>query len=424
MKSLFKRLFQGNNKDQPLSYDQAKKMAQDKVENVRRDLASRTDVEPEILYFLAEDPSAEVRRRIASNKATPVPADLLLAKDADKEVRGDLAEKIALLAPGLTADDQDKMCQMAYEALDALARDQVTRVRQILSEALKDIANAPPEVIRRLASDVEQVVSGPVLQYSPVLTEDDLLEIIDNHPSSGNLSAIARRDEVPATLSDAIVATYDEEAVALLLKNSSAQIREEMLDRIIGRALDIDPWHEPLVHRPILPGRAAAKLARFVAHNLLEVLRLREDLEPEVLNEVRKVVDKRLKEEAPEKVKEEISSAAEAMEHVIQLQAEGSLSEAAVSDMLKTGDREMTIAALAVLSGMKVDYVRTVISNRSAKGMVSISWKAGLSAGIAEILQKNLTLIPPTEIIRADDGRYPLEEDDMEWQLDFIMDLS
>ena len=91
---------------------------------------------------------------------------------------------------------------------------------------------------------------------------------------------------------------------------------------------------------------------------------------------------------------------------------------------VKTGDREMTIAALAVLSGMKVDSVRTVISNRSAKGMVSISWKAGLSAGIAEILQKNLTLIPPTEIIRADDGRYPLEEDDMEWQLDFIMDLS
>jgi uncharacterized protein (DUF2336 family) len=64
---------------------------------------------------------------------------------------------------------------MAYEALDALARDQVIRVRRILSEALKDVADAPPEVIRRLASDVELVVSGPVLQYSPVLTEEDLL---------------------------------------------------------------------------------------------------------------------------------------------------------------------------------------------------------------------------------------------------------
>jgi hypothetical protein len=51
-----------------------------------------------------------------------------------------------------------------------------------------------------------------------------------------------------------------------------------------------------LVHRPILPGRAAAKLARFVAHNLLETLRVRKDLDPDVLDEVRKVVDQRLKE--------------------------------------------------------------------------------------------------------------------------------
>ena len=175
MKSLFKRLFKGNNENHPLSYDQAKEMAQDKGEEVRLDLAARSDVEPEILYFLADDPSADVRRRIASNKATPVQADYLLAKDADQDVRGDLAEKIAQLAPGLTADEQDKMRKMAYEALDALAHDQVIRVRRILSEALKDVAGAPPEVIRRLASDVELVVSGPVLQYSPVLTEEDLL---------------------------------------------------------------------------------------------------------------------------------------------------------------------------------------------------------------------------------------------------------
>jgi len=66
-------------------------LALDKAEDVRRDLASRADVEPEILYFLTEDPSAEVRRRIAANKATPVQADLLLARDTDQEVRGDLA---------------------------------------------------------------------------------------------------------------------------------------------------------------------------------------------------------------------------------------------------------------------------------------------------------------------------------------------
>lgn len=424
MKSLFKRLFKGNNENQPLSYDQAKEMAQDKGEEVRLDLAARSDVEPEILYFLADDPSADVRRRIASNKATPVQADYLLAKDADQDVRGDLAEKIAQLAPGLTADEQDKMRKMAYEALDALARDQVIRVRRILSEALKDVADAPPEVIRRLASDVELVVSGPVLQYSPVLTEDDLLEIIKNHSSTGNLSAVAQRDVVSVTLAEVIVATYDEEAVALLLNNPNAQIREEILDRIIDRAADIDPWHEPLVHRPILPGRAAAKLARFVAHNLLDALQKRNDLDPEILREVRDVVDKRLGEEPPGMVNDKKTAAGEALEKAVRLHAEGGLGEAAVAGMLESGDREMTIAALAVLSGLKVGSVRSVITNRSAKGMTAVSWKAGLSAKIAEILQKNIVLITSSEVLRAKDGGYALDESAMEWQLGFFRDLA
>jgi len=119
-----------------------------------------------------------------------------------------------------------------------------------------------------------------------------------------------------------------------------------------------------------------------------------------------------------------INKKAEALEKVKKLEADGTLGEAAVSEMLKTGDREMTIAALAVLSGLKVDSMRTVISNRSAKGMASISWKAGLSAKFSEVLQKNLALILTTDIIRAGGGRYALEDGDMEWQLDFIKDLS
>ena len=425
MKGILKSLFKGKKtKDKLLTYKEARDLARDEALDVRRGLAARTDVEPEILYFLAEDPAPEVRRQIAINKVTPVHADLLLASDDDQDVRGDLADKIATLAPGLSADEQDKVRRMTYQALEVLARDQATRVRQILSEALKDVADAPPEVIRKLASDAELVVSGPVLQYSPVLTEDDLLEIIENNPSSGNLCAVSRRETVPATLADVIIATYDEEAVALLLGNPSAQIREEMLDRIIDRAADIEPWHEPLVHRPLLPGRAAAKLARFVAHNLLDNLKAREDLEPEVLEEVRLIVEKRLLDEPPERPEEEKTSATEALEEVTALKAEGKLDEAVVADALKSDEREITIAALAVLSGLKVAVVRAVISNRSAKGMVAIAWKAGVTAKLAETLQQKLALIAQKELLRANGPDYPLDDDAMEWQLDFIKDLA
>lgn len=148
-------------------------------------------------------------------------------------MRGDLAAKIARLAPGLTEHEQDRVRQATMEALTALAHDQIPRVRQVLSEALKDVANAPPNVIRQLARDVEVAVAAPVLEYSPVLTDEDLLEIIAARPVSAKLVAISRRRRVTEVVSDAIAGTEDDAAIAALLGNASAQIREETLDRLI-----------------------------------------------------------------------------------------------------------------------------------------------------------------------------------------------
>ena len=305
MKSL-KELFGGLFKSGEIPYDKAKEMARHEDVTVRRELAGRQDVKPEILYYLAEDNDAGVRRVIAANASAPRHADLLLAADADHEVRVGLAEKIALLAPGLTSDEQDKIRLMTYEALEILARDQVVRVRQIIAETLKDVADAPAEVIRNLARDVELVVSAPILEYSPVLTTDDLLAIIASDPIHGALFAVSRRRNIDNSVADAIVATDNAEVIAELLGNSSAQIREETLDNIIDRAADVEIWHDPLVRRPKLPSGAAPKLARFVAENLLEILTARQDLDADVAEQVRNVVNRRLAESAENDLEESV----------------------------------------------------------------------------------------------------------------------
>jgi uncharacterized protein (DUF2336 family) len=84
-------------------------------------------------------------------------------------VRQDLATKIGRLAPGLNAQEQDRLRRLTYEVLEILVRDQVAKVRQIIAEALKDVTDAPPEIIQLLARDGELAVSGPVLQFSPLL---------------------------------------------------------------------------------------------------------------------------------------------------------------------------------------------------------------------------------------------------------------
>jgi len=68
-----------------------------------------------------EDP--KVRRGVASSPVSLGEIDLLLARDADQSVRTGLAEKIAKLAPELSAADRDKVRRATYEALEILARD-------------------------------------------------------------------------------------------------------------------------------------------------------------------------------------------------------------------------------------------------------------------------------------------------------------
>ena len=280
--------------DSPIDYETAKTMARSRDQAVRQRLAARNDIRPELLYYLANDQAVEVRREIAANARTPRQADLLLASDKDSHVRTGLARKIARLAPNLPPERLDQIERMTLDILETLARDQATEVRRILADELKDVATAPATVINLLARDVELSVCGPVLRNSPILSDEDLLEIILGQSPDGALSAIADRANVGATVVDAIAASNDASAIAVLLINPSAQIREETLDRIIDRAADNEPWHGPLVRRPRLPARAAARLATFVADSLLQVLRTRTDLGPDAARQVAESVRHRL----------------------------------------------------------------------------------------------------------------------------------
>jgi uncharacterized protein (DUF2336 family) len=414
-----------------LDYEQSRDLARHQDANVRRALASRVDLKPEILYYLAEDSEPSVRRAIAGNAAAPMHADLLLARDKDESVRGDLAGKIAKLAPGLTAEEQDRVRKMAYEAIEILARDQAARVRQALSEALKDYADAPPAIIRRLARDAELIVSEPVLSFSPVLTDEDLIEIIAGNPPQGARAAIARRRNLREKVSDAIVNANDTDAVAALLANHSAQIREETLDRIVSRAIDIEAWHAPLVARPVLPRKAAIRIARFVADSLIDQLEERRDLSSDVLEEIRAVVQKRIEDgDLPDPTKKKAKAAEpeespdQALERARKLMKQGRLGEDAVADSVRSGNRAFVMAALTVRSKLDGAIVERAFQDKSAKGVAAVVWKAGLSARLAEQVQGKLAAIGPRDVLRArEDGGYPLGADDLEWQIGFLTDL-
>ncbi|HEX9647365.1 MAG TPA: DUF2336 domain-containing protein [Alphaproteobacteria bacterium] len=402
-----------------LSYQQARVLARDRDVAVRRRLAAREDVAPEILYYLAEDADAEVRRAVATNPATPRHADLKLARDANDDVRIELAHKIARLVPGLPAAERDALYRLTIEALTTLARDALPHVRRVIAEEIKAMDAVPREVVQRLARDLEVMVAAPVLEFSPLLNDADLLEIIHSAPVRGALSAISRRRALAAPVCDAIAATGEVAGVAELLANASAQIREETLDKLIDQAHAHPEWQRPLAVRPQLSESAARRLMRFVSRALLTELERANRLAPAVAAALAERVEARLETGGAEC--EDAAAAEDRSEVAEQMRAadrRGELDQAAIGRLIRDGKLEHLVQALAIRAEVTSLGVRRIIRSANATALVALAWKAGLDMATATGLQARIANIAPELLIQpAADGGYPIEADELEWRL-------
>ncbi len=398
-----------------LSYEVERDLVQDTEGEVRCALAKHPDASPEILYYLACDKMPAVRRAVAVNPATPIQADLLLTGDADDEVRCELARKIGRIMPWLDADKTTQIRDIAIEVLDRLAKDTLPRVRALLAEELKHTPNVPKEIIRRLATDIESIVAVPILEYSPLLSDHDLVEIIAKGVAEGGLSAIARRATVSGTVTDAIVATLEVPAVATLLANPSAEIREAAMERIVEHAAEVASWHKPLVMRSDLSIRAMRRIAQFVTSSLVDLLVEHRRLPEAFAQELKSTVRNRLS--APG---EPTDWRVIAME-VAALHAKGALDDDCIVEAAERGARDFAVYALAFRAQVGLEIAQRIVEARNPKAITALAWKAGVSMRTGMRLQQRLGSIPPQAILNARNGvDYPLNPEEMEWQISYF----
>jgi uncharacterized protein (DUF2336 family) len=405
------------------AYEKAKKIAQGGDTKARRKLAEREDVQPELLYYLAEDDEPEVRRAIAQNAATPPHADFILASDLHESVREGLAGKLAGLVPDIDGATFGRLHKLTRQTIATLARDELPRVRAIMSEALSELDGKVPEELRKLvqalAADEVLEVASPVLERSPLLSERDILSIITSGPPDGALAIVAKRAGLGETLADFVVEHGDENAVTQLLANDSAQIREETLDRILDKAPEVPEWHDPLVRRPQLSVQVTMRIAGFVARSLLDVLLTRSDLDPETAEVVRAIVAGRIESDLP--AEREDDDEEDPADEARRLHGEGQLDDGRLMDAVNAGKRRFATAGLAARASMSYETARDLLATRSAKAVTALAWKAGLEMRDAIQVQLRLAGVSPQSALYARDGTdYPLSEEDLEWQLEFF----
>lgn len=378
-------------------------------------LAKDEACEGEALFVLSQSANADIRCNVAVNKSTPNHADELLANDLDVGVRCGVARKIANRVAVPSDDVSDKQRAAALQILTRLIADQEVHVRQIIAEEIKSSDQVSRDIVLKLAHDEASEVSSPVLQYSPLLEDEDLIDIIKGLIHSPALESIAKRENVSDLVAEKLIVSMDANAITALLRNPNAQIREDALDRIIDAADTVESWHAPLVARPGLSFRAIKRICNFITETLMEEFANRADIDEEMREYITEKVTSRLEEE--DDLGSDQTAIADAIRaELLGYQKAGTL-DADYFSQVADQEKYMNVwVGLALLVNIDHTIAHRIFAARSVKAISALCWKAKMPMWLARKLQETVGKIAPQDCLSPNqDDSYPLKDDELEW---------
>ncbi len=184
-----------------------------------------------------------------------------LVAHPDREVRTVLAQKICRQIRTLTLSKKEQA--VIREILWFIARDSAAMVRRALAVTLRQSPNLPHDVAQALIRDVDSI-AVPVLEYSPVLTDEDLLEVLRSK-AAGKMLAISHRKRITGELVKAILRYGDSRTIASLAANDGAEIGARLGAEMLEIYKDDDLIKESFIARKDLPPLVVEKLLTMIS---------------------------------------------------------------------------------------------------------------------------------------------------------------
>jgi hypothetical protein len=158
----------------------------------------------------------------------------VLNGDANVMERDQLFRNMAQLYSYVSDRCDDEQIAQYDEVLCQLAELVEVEARTHVAKLLAPLDRAPGNVVVKLANDTIEV-AAPLLEFSNVLSDDDLIDIVTNR-SEAHRVAIAGRSTVTERVGEAIVEHGGSSSVVRLVRNASAELGHATVERLVERA--------------------------------------------------------------------------------------------------------------------------------------------------------------------------------------------
>lgn len=302
-----------------------------------------------------------------------LPELLSLAQKSDSAARRALLRELTDTFFGSV--ERTPIEQGLYGAvLSDLTKAMEIEVRAQLAERFATASDAPHQLIHLLAND-EARVASPVLSQSPVLTDDDLIDIIRNRGSQDHMRAVSRREHVAEAVSDAIVEHGDDVTLHTLLSNEGAQLSRAASEAAVDRAKLNPDLHAVTVSRAGLPVDLLNEMYFEVSEALRnKILEENAKLDPEELERALTAGRTRIATEDGS-LPPDFS---ESLTYVEELKSSGQLTPPVLARFLRSGSRTSFLIALSQLADIDFHTARNIIERRELDALAVVCRAADL----------------------------------------------
>jgi uncharacterized protein (DUF2336 family) len=261
-----------------------------------------------------------------------------------------LAYATDMLVVGLYTEDE---IWIFGEVMGRLSDAIEVAVRAQLARRLATTANAPINVVKKLAFDDSIDVAGPILEHFERLDPETLVRNIRTK-SQPHLLAISRRKSLPSVVTDELVTRGDREVATSVTANSGAAISDFGFVHLIKRAKSDPILFSQIGLRPDIPKPIFQQL---IAKASADVRRKLEQERPDLAGEIQTSVAE------VTGVLQSRFGYASAEKAVTARHRLGRLDENAIDNYARAHRIEETTIALALLCSLPVGAVEQAIAD-------------------------------------------------------------
>jgi uncharacterized protein (DUF2336 family) len=295
-------------------------------------------------------------------------------------VRRGIADKMGAAFATHTLKPEDRT--IAEEIFRVLAHDVEVQVRQALAEQLKDSSLLPRDVAMTLAKDLVASISDPMLEFSAVLSDEDLLDVLKHSQTLSSQMSIARRASVNEPVARALVATGQPEVTNTLISNQGAVISEDVVEDIARTFPENRELLQHTIQRYPLPLPLAERIVSHIAAHLREEIMASADFSSfaieDALSTIQEWATVQMMVGASEK---------ELIAFVDHLYKEAKLTPSLLVRALVHGHVRFFEAAVARRAQVPMRNVHTLMRDPGPLGFKAVYKAATLPPGVAEPLR-------------------------------------